>query len=154
MIKPSGSTRICRFRPITFFPASKPRTPGWVDILTLWLSRISLLGFFTGFFSHSPPRIILDFLPDSLFLSAQIIIVNQPPRRHILRQHLPSAANTQQIKNRVKHRFFRIRWQPSPPQRPDTILLYPSYDLREFGMDWGKFPIKSAWRDQVIRESW
>ena len=35
------STRICRFRPLTFLPASKPLIPPTSVVLTDWLSRLA-----------------------------------------------------------------------------------------------------------------
>ena len=62
--KPQVSVRMCRLRPLTFLPASKPDTPPLSVVFTDWLSITPALG------EASRPSISRRFMTSTVLMAA------------------------------------------------------------------------------------
>ena len=132
-IRPSVSTRMCRLRPVSFLPASKPcgsiDAPLFCAALALWLSMMAALGL-----ASRPARsrtrhveLMMDASQGAVPFPQVEVVVHRALRRQVLGQRGPLAAGRQHVEDAVQD-FADIdcpltptvlrRWDQRLDQRP------------------------------------
>lgn len=127
-MNPKVSTRTCLFLPVIFLPASNPRSPGWLAVRTLWLSRIAAVG---AFFFQLP--CVPDLESHRGFVSNNRVLTKAGSSDSRFSSEANRWASCARLRLSLKCREFRrlCRAVDSLPDAPSWCRLFGAVMVRE-----------------------